>query len=61
MIRAFCEDCQSAQEVTPTEQPVGATGTARRWQFKPHMRVERQFGSKIIAVLELCEGSRKLV
>lgn len=35
-IKTLCPDCDSLREVTPTPEPVGHTGTARRWQLEYH-------------------------
>lgn len=61
MVKGFCEDCQSPQEIVPTDQPVGKTGSAMRWKFTVHPRESSEQKRGCIAVIEACPGSNKLV
>jgi hypothetical protein len=60
MVKAFCEDCQSPQDVVVTDQPVGETGTARRWRFQPHPAHTDTLKNGV-EVIARCKGSGKLV
>jgi hypothetical protein len=51
-----CPDCDTLREITPTDQPVGRTGTARRWRVVMHPAAPAEGVEPGI-----CDGSGKLV
>lgn len=35
-MKGYCPECDELVGIAPTEQPVGRTGTARRWRVDMH-------------------------
>ncbi len=60
MARGRCPNCDELVRITPTDRPVGETGTARRWRIADH-EIEIHNHRTTILVVERCEGSGKLV
>lgn len=60
MASTECPDCLTLREITPTDQPVGRTGTARRWRIVMHAAPARE-ASDGTPIRDICDGSGKLV
>lgn len=55
-----CPDCDTLREITPTDIPVGAWGTAMRWRVVMH---PGPTGAIVdgLPIKGICSGSGKLV
>lgn len=57
MALARCPNCDVLKEITPTDQPVGHTGTAKRWRVVLHVTgAPGADGARAF-----CDGSGKLI